>query len=99
MVKRADGDLCMCRPGYLNETLRSLASLDGLSRVTVYVSQDGNSSAVSHVVDANAASLNKPHSKGFEHWQRPRIPALGDKQVGIIGHRAHAILLEYHHYS
>ncbi|KAK9847547.1 hypothetical protein WJX84_001936 [Apatococcus fuscideae] len=70
------------RPGYLNETLRSLASLSGLSKVTVYISQDGSSSAVEHVVVENAANLSKPYSKGFEHWQRPRVAALGDKQPG-----------------
>ena len=87
-LRRSDLYFCvlLSRPGYINETLRSLAALDGLSRVTVYVSQDGSNSAVSHVVNDNAASLGKPHSKGFEHWQRPRVPALGDKQVGSPAH-------------
>lgn len=72
-----------CRPDYLNQTLHSLAALSGLSKVTVYISQDGNNSAVLHVVTENAASLSRPHSKGFEYWQRPRVAALGDKQVRI----------------
>ena len=51
--------------------------------MTVYISQDGSNSAVEHVVAENGASLSKPYSKGFEHWQRPRVAALGEKQVSI----------------
>ena len=73
----------MRRPQYLEKTLQSLAGLAGLQHLAVYVSQDGNHTGVQEVVQRiGEADLAPPRTKSFTHWQRERIPLLGDKQVG-----------------
>ena len=73
---------CYNRPRYLEQTLASLASLEGLSRFAVYVSQDGEDPGVARVVAAAAPRLRAAAAR-FEHWQKvPRVPALGARQLG-----------------
>ena len=74
---------CQYRTKYLNQTLVSLTELPGLDQMTVYISQDGTDAGVSDLVQAYAELLRPPHTAGFEHWQHPRVPLLGDKQVSI----------------
>ena len=70
------------RTTYLEKTLASLAELSGLDRVTVYVSQDGQDSAVKDTVQKYAQELlAPPNTRGFEHWQRDRVPQLGPDQA------------------
>jgi len=59
---------------YLNETLQSLASLDGLSRFTVYVSQDGNKASVGALINSLKPVFATPKTVAFEHWQKQRDP-------------------------
>ena len=77
------------RTEYLGKTLESLAGLSGLDRVTVYVSQDGQDTAVSDLVQQYGQGvLAPPHTSFFEHWQRERVPQLGPEQARCIA--AHA---------
>ncbi len=70
------------RTQYLERTLASLAELSGLEKVTVYVSQDGQDPAVKEVVHQYGQGLlAPPHTRGFEHWQRDRVPQLGPDQA------------------
>lgn len=72
----------MCRTDYLDKTLASLAGLSGLDQVTVYVSQDGQAAPVKNVVQEYGQKLlAPPNTRGFQHWQRDRVPQLGPKQV------------------
>lgn len=74
--------LIACREGYLERTLRSLASLRGLERFSLYVSQDGDHPGVARLVQSNGKDLMATASvRGFQHWQHPRKPVLGAKQV------------------
>ena len=74
-----------CRAAYLQQTLASLAELSGLDLVTVYVSQDGHDAAVMDVVQQFGQHLLAfPNTRGFEHWQRDRVPQLGPDQARII---------------
>ena len=60
----------------------SLSSLAGLHELAVYVSQDGNDTKVQQLVErVGQNELAPPHTKAFTHWQRERIPLLGEKQV------------------
>lgn len=71
-----------CRTDYLDKTLASLAGLSGLDQVTVYISQDGQAAAVQEVVQEYGQTLlAPPATRGFQHWQRDRVPQLGPKQV------------------
>ena len=73
---------CFNRTDYLNQTLHSLAGLEGLSRFAVYVSQDGGEERVAQVVAA-AAPLLARRAARFAHWQKlPRVAALGPRQQG-----------------
>jgi alpha-1,3-mannosyl-glycoprotein beta-1,2-N-acetylglucosaminyltransferase len=92
------------RPKYLMQTLNSLAKLTGLNEVTVYVSQDGFDPSVASVAKtAKRRGLGKPHTRGYEHWQRDRVPLLGPNQPGhawLAQHYKWAIdkvFLERHH--
>jgi len=81
------------RPHYLRQTLQSLSHVPGLSRFSVYVSQDGDMREVAAVAntfgglegDASAPSkgeLAPPHVRAFELWQHPRVPLIGPSQHG-----------------
>ena len=71
-----------CREGYLERTLRSLASLRGLERFSLYVSQDGDHPGVARLVQSTGKDLMATASVlGFQHWQHPRKPVLGAQQV------------------
>ena len=73
-----------CRTDYLGRTLSSLAGLAGLDQVTVYVSQDGQAAAVKDVVqEYGQGLLAPPNTRGFQHWQRDRVPQLGPKQASL----------------
>jgi hypothetical protein len=66
------------RPDYLRQTLDSLAKVSHLSDVNVYVSQDGFDESVARVaIEGQLRGLGKPQTRGYEHWQRERIPQLG----------------------
>ena len=70
------------RERYLETTLRSLAELNGLQDITLYVSQDGQNQGVSSLVEHIADERFKaPAVRHFEHWQHRRMPLLGDGQV------------------
>lgn len=85
-VPSAPPDLC-CRTEYLGKTLDSVAGLDGLDRVTVYVSQDGQDTAVADLVQqVGRGALAPPHTSFFEHWQRDRIPQLGPNQASYMAY-------------
>ena len=59
-----------------------MAELAGLDRVTVYVSQDGQDTAVKDVVEQyGQGRLAPPHTAFFDHWQRERVPQLGPDQA------------------
>lgn len=73
--------LCYDRPAYLDTTLQSLLGLPGLEAFAVYISQDGNDSAVAATVRSRTPAL-RGTARSFTHWQRPRIPVLGPKQPG-----------------
>ena len=74
-----------CRPDYLRQTLDSLSQLAGLERMAVYISQDGNDSAVAAVVQGSAAStLAPPRTRAFQHWQHERNPQLGAHQASLL---------------
>ncbi len=69
------------RPDYLRQTLDSLAKVSHLSDVNVYVSQDGFDESVARVaIEGQLRGLGKPQTRGYEHWQRERIPQLGHNQ-------------------
>uniref|UniRef100_A0A1D2AAN0 Alpha-1,3-mannosyl-glycoprotein 2-beta-N-acetylglucosaminyltransferase n=1 Tax=Auxenochlorella protothecoides TaxID=3075 RepID=A0A1D2AAN0_AUXPR len=72
---------CYDRPGYLNQTLTSLAALPELADFTLYISQDGNHTGVQGVIETHRAAL-AALTAGFESWQRPRVPQLGPRQPG-----------------
>ena len=74
----------LCRTKYLQQTLASLSELSGLDLVTVYVSQDGHDTAVRDVVQHFGQQvLAPPNTRGFEHWQRDRVPQLGADQASL----------------
>ena len=74
-----------CRPDYLRQTLDSLSQLAGLERMAVYISQDGDNSAVAAVVQGFAAdALAPPRTRAFQHWQRKRNPQLGAHQASVL---------------
>ena len=74
--------LIACREGYLERTMRSLASLRGLERFSLYVSQDGDHPGVARLVQSTGKDLMATASvQGFQHWQHPRKPVLGAQQV------------------
>lgn len=84
-MQRSLNDLCWRREGYLEKTLHSLASLRGLDHFTVYVSQDGAHPGVSQLIQGTGRELMAQASvRAFQHWQHPREPALGPKQVLIL---------------
>ena len=71
------------RPDYLRQTLDSLAKVSRLSDISVYVSQDGFDEGVARVAsEGQLRGLGKPQTRGYEHWQRERIPQLGQNQPG-----------------
>ena len=70
------------RPDYLRRTLDSLAEVSSLGNITVYVSQDGAQEDVGMVAKAAGANLGTPRTRGYQHWQRQRVPQLGSKQPG-----------------
>ena len=81
-MQRSLDDLCWRREGYLERTLQSLASLPGLDHFTVYVSQDGAHPGVLQLIQGTGRELMAQASvRAFQHWQHPREPALGPKQV------------------
>jgi hypothetical protein len=69
------------RPEYLEQTLESLAKLQGLRHFTLYISQDGTDSKVADVVARLGSKILRPRTKNLEHWQRKRVPQLGPDQV------------------
>lgn len=74
-----------CRPNYLRQTLDSLSQLAGLERMAVYISQDGDNSAVAAVVQGFAAdALAPPRTRAFQHWQHERNPQLGAHQASLL---------------
>ena len=74
-----------CRPDYLRQTLDSLSQLAGLERMAVYISQDGDNSAVAAVVQGfTADALAPPRTRAFQHWQRKRNPQLGAHQASVL---------------
>ena len=62
--------ICYNRPDYLADTLTSLASVVGVERYPLFISQDGSHEGVAEVVRRFAALF--PH---YNFWQRPRIAA------------------------
>ena len=92
------------RPKYLSQTLDSLARVSELSEITIYVSQDGFDRGVADIArNAESRGLGRPNTKGYEHWQRDRVPQLGPQQPGhawLAQHYKWAIdkvFLERHH--
>lgn len=57
------------RPLHLQQTLDSLAQLEGLKRFALYISQDGGDNAVQSVVRKATRTLRQ-RTRKFEHWQR-----------------------------
>mmetsp|Transcript_11262 Transcript_11262/g.33832 ORF Transcript_11262/g.33832 Transcript_11262/m.33832 type:complete len:752 (-) Transcript_11262:379-2634(-) len=67
---------CYNRSDYLERTLKSLSSLEGLDQFALYISQDGRNSKVEAVVKQWRKRLGSAARK-FEHWQHPRKPPPG----------------------
>lgn len=72
---------CYNRPDYLDATLQSLASLPGLERFSIYISQDGNDTGVAEMIKKHTPNL-RSIARSFTHWQHPRVPLLGPNQPG-----------------
>ena len=65
-----------CREGYLERTLRSLAALRGLQHFMVYISQDGDHSGVSRLIQGTGRDLMRQASaRGFQHTREPVMGA------------------------
>ena len=56
--------------------------------MAVYISQDGDNSAVAAVVQGFAAdALAPPQTRAFQHWQHERKPQLGAHQASLLPQR------------
>jgi len=74
---------CYSRPEYLASTLESLAHVDQIGSLSIYIAQDGNNPRVRQVVEAMGRKLFYwPRVRSFTHWMRDREPLLGKDQKG-----------------
>ena len=70
-----------CRVDYLNQTLVSLSALPGLQKMALYISQDGNDSGVSSLVQSTIAGRLQAEARVVEHWQHERQSLISENQV------------------
>ncbi|KDD72363.1 hypothetical protein H632_c3453p0, partial [Helicosporidium sp. ATCC 50920] len=85
---------CYNRAAYLEQTLASLARVPGLEDFAVYISQDGDDPEVAQVASKWVSRVKEEGLvRTAEHWQRERVPALGENQP------AHAWLAQHYGFS
>lgn len=72
------------RVDYLNQTLTSLAGLQGLQKMALYVSQDGNDALVAALIESAFKGILHQKARRMEHWSRTRLPSISESQVSQL---------------
>lgn len=69
---------------YLNQTMESLSQLPGLQKMALYISQDGNNSKVSTLIEEARANWFSGKVRQSSHWYHPREPLVSENQVELV---------------